>query len=199
MTMMLSVDCLQNDYFALRHGKSRANECEIILSNPEEGLTGYGLTEEGAEQVRRSVRAAKQAGLLCESTIIWSSDFLRCKDTSEIARDILGCGSIHYTPALRERYFGKWEKTPNSNYQRVWDLDASDPDHRVNGVESTTDVLKRALSLIAVLEQKYQFATILLVSHGDVLQILQTVFAKLSTAYHHQLPPLMTAEIRRLQ
>lgn len=196
--MLLDTNHLQNRYFVLRHGKSRANERELILSNPEEGVENYGLTEEGKEQVRESVQLAKKRGMLDENTIIYSSDFKRCTETAEIARDILGCSSIYLTPALRERYFGAWEKTHNSNYQKVWDLDAQNPDHSMNDVESANAVLKRILSLIKCLEESYQNACILLVSHGDVLQILQTAFENVSTASHRQLPPLGIAEIREL-
>jgi glucosyl-3-phosphoglycerate phosphatase len=196
--MISNMKILQNRYFVMRHGKSRANERELILSNPEEGIVDYGLTEEGREQVRRSVQEAKKKGMLDEKTIIYSSDFKRCTETSEIARGVLGCNSIHLEPALRERYFGIWEKTHNSNYQKVWDLDAQDPDHRMNEVESANDVLERITSLIKDLEKRYWNASILLVSHGDVLQILQTTFENVSTANHRQLLLLGTAEIREL-
>lgn len=196
--MIFNISRLQNRYFVLRHGKSSANEYGIILSNPEEGVTNYGLTEEGKEQVRESVQGAKRKGIIDEKTIIYSSDFKRCRETSKIARDILQCGQIHLTEALRERYFGVWEKTSHSNYQKVWDLDAQNPNHNINNVESANDVLKRVMSLIYDLEEKYQNANILLVSHGDALQILQTAFNNLSPASHRQLPPLVTAEIREL-
>lgn len=196
--MVFNMSELQNRYFVLRHGKSRANERGIIISDPEEGVENYGLTEEGKEQVRKAVQEAKSEGIIDKHTIIFSSDFKRCRETSEIARDILQCAPIHFTVLLRERYFGIWEKTSLSNYQRVWDLDAQNPDQSINNVESANAVLKRVMLLINDLEKKYQHTNILLVSHGDALQILQTAFNNLSTSHHRQLPLLVTAEIRDL-
>lgn len=190
---------LQNQYFVLRHGKSEANEQEIILSNPEEGIIRYGLTEEGKEQVRKSVQEAKEKGLLDKATIIYSSDFVRCRETSEITKNILGCDIIHLNKALRERSFGEWEKTHQSNYQKIWNIDSINSKHRMYGVENVYDVLKRITSLILELEAKHKGECILLVSHGDVLQILQTAFEKVSPTKHRQLPHLQTAEIRELQ
>ena len=100
---------LKNRYYILRHGKSEANETGIILSNPDEGTTACGLTEEGKEQVRKSVQEARKKELLDSSTIIYSSDFVRCRETAEIVQNILGCDTAHYTVALRERFFGTWE------------------------------------------------------------------------------------------
>ena len=189
---------LTNRYYILRHGKSEANETGIILSNPDEGTTACGLTEEGKEQVRKSVQEARKKELLDSSTIIYSSDFVRCRETAEIVQNILGCDTAHYTVALRERFFGTWEKTHQSNYQKVWDNDSKNPEHKINEVESIAEVLKRTTTLIFELEEKYQGLSILLISHGDVLQILQTAFENSSPSMHRQLQQLANAEIRKL-
>jgi broad specificity phosphatase PhoE len=187
---------IYNHYVLLRHGKSEANEHEIILSDPKAGVTGYGLTSEGRMQVTTTVQAAREHGLLDAATIIYSSDFKRCRETAEIARAILQCGPVQLTPVLRERFFGRLEHTHHSNYQKVWDLDKQDSDHTEYGVESARAVLKRTTGLIHTLEARYHNATILLVSHGDALQILQTAFEHVSPAHHRQLPHLAPAEIR---
>ena len=42
---------LKNDYFLLRHGMSRANDANLIVSRLQNGvLDCYGLTEQGLEQ-----------------------------------------------------------------------------------------------------------------------------------------------------
>jgi glucosyl-3-phosphoglycerate phosphatase len=189
---------LHNRYFALRHGTSQANEQGIILSHPREGTKGYGLTPEGREQVRASVMQAVMNGVLDASTIVYSSDFIRARETAEIASEILQSDGIVETTKLRERFFGNWEKTHNSNYQKVWDDDEKDAHHKNYGVESASEVLSRTTSLIVDLESLYQGRTILLVSHGDALQILQTAFENVSPTKHWQLSPLQTAEIREL-
>lgn len=195
---MIQPDSIHNHYFLLRHGQSEANILEIIVSNPVEGVEKYGLTPTGRSQVASSVQKAKALGQLDSSTVVYSSDFKRCRDSAEIAYTVLDCSPPHFTPALRERYFGTWDHTDHSNYQKVWSLDAQDPNHKTWNVESTVEVLQRTTALIHDLEALYQAAHILLVSHGDALQILQTAFDHLSPALHRQLPPLATAEIRQL-
>ena len=53
-------------------------------------------------------------------------------------------------------------------------------------------------TLVAELEQRFSGRDILLVSHGDTLQILQAGFRGMSPARHRGLPHLDTAEIRRI-
>ncbi len=189
---------MHNHYFILRHGQSEANTLEIIISNPAEGIASYGLTPTGHTQVSSSVQAAKAHHQLDSSTVIYSSDFKRCRDSAEIVQVILGCPPPHFTSALRERFFGSWDHTHNGNYQKVWSLDEQNPAHKTDNVESTIEVLQRTTALIHQLEAIYQGAHILLISHGDALQILQTAFDHTSPAHHRHLPHLATAEIRQL-
>lgn len=192
---------LKNRYFVLRHGESKANVAEIILSHLENGVKEeYTLTEKGEEQVSNSVEKMKSEDLLDENTTIYSSPFSRCKKTAEIAKEILGVkDEIHFDDRLRERNFGDLEKTHNSNYQKVWDKDIENPHHKHNNVESAYEVQERTRSLIEELEEKFNGQKILLVSHGDALQILQTGFLGKSPKEHRQLEHLKTAEIRELK
>ena len=66
-------------------------------------------------------------------------------------------------------------------------------------VEPATAVLDRATALVAELERRYTGRDILLVSHGDTLQILQAGFLRMDPAAHRRLPPLGVAEIRALR
>ena len=191
---------LKNRYFILRHGESKANVAEIILSHLENGIKEeYTLTENGEQQVRNSVEEIKSKGLLDEDAIIYSSPFSRCKRTAQIAKEILGAKeAIIFEERLKERHFGDFEKTHNSNYQKVWDKDIEDPYHKNDNVESAQEVQNRTLSLIDDIEKKYTDKKILLVSHGDALQILRTGFTGKSPKEHRQLEHLKTAEIREL-
>jgi len=195
------VENLHNTYFVLRHGESKANVAQIILSHLENGVKEeFTLTKKGEEQVADSVKKAKAEGLLDENTIIYSSPFSRCKKTAEIAKEILEVkDEIVFDERLRERNFGDLEKTHNSNYQKVWDVDANNPSHNDSNVESASEVQHRTLSLIEDLEKKYTDKKILLVSHGDALQILQTGFMDKSPKEHRNLSHLNVAEIRELK
>ena len=69
---------------------------------------------------------------------------------------------------------------------------------RIPGLEPADEVLDRTTALVADLEERYAAQTVLLISHGDVLQILQCGFAGSEPGRHRSLAPLATAEIREL-
>jgi probable phosphoglycerate mutase len=130
--------------------------------------------------------------------MICSSDFSRARQTAQIVRACLGAAEVDLTEALRERCFGNLEGTPVANYARVWASDGLASDHGRDRVEPVAAVLDRATALVADLERRYSGRDILLVSHGDTLQILQAGFLRMAPSRHRQLPHLATAEIREL-
>jgi glucosyl-3-phosphoglycerate phosphatase len=186
---------LKNNYFIMRHGESTANTKKLIVSNPEKGMIEYGLTENGRNQVIESIQEFSE---LDSYTIIYSSDFLRTKQTSEIARLILNSNSLILTEKLRERFFGSYDMTGNENYEKVWAEDLNDPDQKNNNVESVNEVLSRMFSQIIEIDPEYEGKNILIVSHGDPLQILLTKFNGIGTSEHRNIKHLEPAEIRRL-
>jgi probable phosphoglycerate mutase len=194
---LCAIDQLSNRYFAMRHGHSIANQQGIVVSHPENGCAGYGLSELGVDQVQASLQQERR---LDADTIIVSSDFRRALESAAIAQRRLGCVSPIATDIrLRERYFGELELGPDSAYQAVWQQDQKDPDSGFLGVETANQVMTRVSALIVELEARYRHARLLLVSHGDALQILQTAFARREASQHRQLEHLQTAEIRALQ
>jgi len=187
---------LANRFSVMRHGQSKANVAGVIVSRIETDRGGdYGLSEAGRRQV---LAAARQCGLPPD-TVICSSDFSRARQTAEIVRGCLGAREVMVDEALRERCFGDWEGSATTNYERVWAADAAGEGQSDDGVESTAAVLDRATRLVADLEWRYSGLDILLVSHGDTLQILQAGFLSLDPSGHRRLPHLATGEIRRLR
>ena len=195
--MKLDLMELHNTYFVMRHGQSLANHEELIISTPERGIEGYGLTKEGQEQARVSAEQAESEGVLEATAILLSSDFARARETAEIATRVLGAPEPTITPLLRERNFGQFEGTHNSNYEKVWKIDAVNASHDGTGIEEVSDVRVRVLRLVHDLEEKYQEKNIVLVSHGDTLQILLTAFVQREPHEHRLLNHLQLAEIRR--
>lgn len=196
MTGGLDPKALANTYYALRHGQSLANVDDLIVSDPERGITGYGLSDKGKEQAAAAFAHCPELG---PHTLVVSSDFLRARETAAIAARTLGCrDEIQFTPQLRERFFGKWELTTGWHYDCVWALDAKGEVEPDSGVEPVESVRKRGLACIEELEAAHQGRQILLVSHGDTLQILMTFFAGWPPTRHRELPHLDTAEVRQL-
>ena len=61
-------------------------------------------------------------------------------------------------------------------------------------------MLSRAAGAVRRVEESAREGhVVLLVSHGDCLQILQTAFAGVDVSAHRSLPHLETCELRRLE
>ena len=130
---------------------------------------------------------------------IVSSDFLRTRESAAIIAESLAVLTpVSHSKKLRERYFGEFDGQPDSCYPQVWERDRVDASHDAFGVEPACKVVNRALELIVELESQFSGAVILLVAHGDVLQLLQCAFENRPPALHRQLAPLKVAEVREL-
>jgi len=197
-TLGLDFKALHNTYFAARHGESVANREKIIVSNPKEGTTGYPLTEEGREQVRESFEKAIANNTFSKPVIIFTSDFLRARETADIASELVPTEIMISTEDLRERFFGLFEKSPDINYQKVWDNDNNAEIENSDSSETAENVRKRALRIVQQAERHYENKDILIVSHGDTLRILETAFRNMKANDHMRLTPFTNAEIRTL-
>jgi len=185
---------LRNSYSGMRHGESTANVENVIISCIDNDRRGdYGLTDLG----RRQALTAATGSFLSGDTVIRSSDFARAAQTARIVAAALGAVDVMVTEALRERCFGDWEGAASENYLTVWAADKTSPDHAEGHVEPASAVLARATAFITALERRYSGREILLVSHGDTLQILHAGFLGMNPGRHRELPPFERAEIRR--
>ena len=215
---------LVNRYFAMRHGHSRPNAVGRVVSDPAAGrLESAGLSGRGRDEVGRAIvaatgataataaAAATAAGIeggpigspsprgLGPSTHVVCSDFSRARETAAIVCASLGAAPAQLDWRLRERFFGELEGGPDDAYAIAWAADAAGGSHpRIRGLEPADEVLDRTTALVAELEERYAKETVLFISHGDVLQILQCGFAGLDPGRHRRLAPLATAEIREL-
>jgi probable phosphoglycerate mutase len=185
---------MRNRYFLMRHGESLANVADTIVSLPANGLEGFGLSALGLEQAR----ASAQASGLGPSTIVVTSDFLRTRQTAEVARQTLGAPPARLHQGLRERAFGTLEGQSGDRYQQVWSQDDRDPEHTLFGVESAEALAKRLRQVLSELEDAHRAQEILLVSHGDPLRFLQLAAAGRSLTEHSRIQLFAPAEIRLL-
>ncbi len=67
----------------------------------------------------------------------------------------------------------------NDHYKVIWEKDKNNEDLSSFKVESLNEVKNRILNLIKNLERKHKDEKILLVSHGDVLQVILNNFSSL--------------------
>lgn len=176
---------LRNSYWVLRHGKSVPNEKGLIVSSLENGtLPEFGLGSEGLSQAQLAgelfSKELKEQKILPEKVRICYSPFSRTTQTAKAVADVLGipfespqCKAML---ELRERYFGPtFELQSHDKYSEIWALDEKDPFMPPEGGESVANVASRLSTAVANIEAEFQGCVILVVSHGDPLQILQTV------------------------
>jgi glucosyl-3-phosphoglycerate phosphatase len=213
---------LQHDYFALRHGQSEANVAGIIASDPNVACQKYGLSDTGRMQARKAGQEVLQQFLRggYHSLVLLSSDLLRAYDTACVVQDVIrqyndnNANMTHNgvpmyqnqvvrEVRLRERGFGDWDGTTDENYARVWQDDAANANHTNGNVESVHSVMGRVTRCVrdwdATLEKiDDKKRMVVLVAHGDVLQILQTAFAQWPGTQHRQIAHLETATLRPL-
>jgi len=180
----------RNRYLLMRHGHSQANQAGIIISSPEQGLNGYGLSPNGEQQLAEVV--SEWAWPV--PTRIVHSDFLRTTQTAARVATHFGLPLIA-EQGLRERFFGAFDARPDTGYPEVWAQDTASADHCWQGVEAVSRVAARMHAVIEGWEARAQDETILLVSHGDPLQILLTALSKKPLTQHRDQTALAPASI----
>jgi broad specificity phosphatase PhoE len=209
---------LSHEYYCMRHGQSLANVAGVISSDPRIACVEHGLSDEGwaqAEAAAKSV-AVEAAAIGADCVAIVSSDLRRAWQTASTLRAGLLAAGVRVWPdgglpleerALRERSFGSLSGQSDTLYADVWVEDAKSATHEEYGCESVRSVQERGRGVVKRLEQRADLRAaasggskvmVVLVAHGDVLQILQTAFADVDVRAHRSLDHLPTATLRRL-
>ena len=213
----------RNRYYALRHGESLANVQGVISSDPAVATENHGLSVEGRRQASDAADtfAEQLPSNTAHRVALFASDFKRTVETAAALLQRLGREPqihVHFdrvqpSVALRERNFGDLNGQDTSCYEDVWMHDRLDAGHCSFGVESVNSVLARSAAFIAHVEQQLAEVDVaaragtsaalepwhvVLVAHGDVLQILQTGFQGVDPRTHRSLPHLNTAVCREL-
>lgn len=175
----------RNRYWVLRHGKSIPNERGLIVSSLENGtLAKYQLAPEGVKQAELAgelfQKELKENNIPLENVRICYSPFSRTTHTAKIVASVLNLlfegPQCKVMEDLRERFFGpSFELMSHDKYAEIWALDEKDPFMRPEGGECVDDVASRLANAMATIESEFQGCAVLIVSHGDPLQILQTI------------------------
>lgn len=180
----------RNRYLLMRHGHSQANAQRKIISSPERGLTNYGLSEQGEQQLVDVLAQWRWP----EPTRVVHSDFLRTTHTAARVAKAFAL-EMQQEERLRERHFGELDGQADSYYPEVWAFDAQSADHTQWQVEPVSRVAARMCAALDALEQRFEGETVLVVSHGDPLQILLTALAGKPLTQHREQPALLPASI----
>ncbi|MED6197830.1 hypothetical protein PIB30_060448 [Stylosanthes scabra] len=192
---MVGVNLTKNRYWIVRHGKSIPNEQGLIVSSMENGTRPeFQLATEGIEQAQLAAKLFQQEleanNIPLANVRICYSPFSRTKHTAQVVAAGLNlpfeAPQCKVVEDLRERYFGpSFELLSHDKYAEIWDMDENDPLVGPEGGESVKDVATRLTRAMTIMESEYQGCAILVVSHGDPLQILQTILLESKQIQEH--------------
>ncbi|XP_026458649.1 uncharacterized protein LOC113359190 [Papaver somniferum] len=125
----------------------------------------------------------KENNIPMENVRICYSPFSRTRHTAQVAASALNISlegpQCKVMKELRERFFGpSFELQSHERYSEIWDHDEKGrlmkPEE---GGESVADVASRFATAVETIEKDFQGCAVLIVSHGDPLQVLQTIIS----------------------
>ncbi len=149
----------------IRHGETDLNR-ELRF----QGQIDVPLNAVGLEQ---AARLAARLGVQAQRPVV-SSDLTRARQT---AAALLGDASPALEPGLREQNFGQMDGMRvaeiQSAHPQAWACwSAFDADYAFAGGESTRQFHARVLEAVRALAQKHAGGTVLVVTHGGVLDMV---------------------------
>ena len=159
-----------NKYFVMRHGEADNVLLAVNSAHPETELKHH-LTEEGKKSVRES------ATKLPTIEVIIASPFVRTQETAALVAEAQGLEASQVLTDDRLHDIdtgvldGKPIKTHHDFYTSIEDRFARAPE----GAETFADVRRRMGEFLYDIETKYSGKTILIVSHGDPLWLLDLI------------------------
>lgn len=163
-----------------RHGQSDYNAKGLLqgqLDNP--------LTALGKEQATLLACRAKEWDI---SHII-SSPLSRAKQTAEVCAQALNL-IVEVQRGFEERHYGRWQGSPINqlqDYENFKQRCYSQADLiPCTGAESTTTVRTRITTQLKSLTQKHITGNILLISHGDAIDCLLSMWTTPKTITNGQ-------------
>lgn len=156
-----------NEYYILRHGESEKNFPKEIINSKLE-FDKYNLTKKGEGQIKKVAKALKNEGGV---DLIFSSPFLRARQSAEIISKELGIG-FKIDERLKEFDHGSVCEGNSDHGVLSEDYPHKDFNIKLGNGESWRDMGKRIFDFIKELEMRYQGKRILIVSHGDPLWLL---------------------------
>ncbi len=151
-----------NKYFVMRHGEAESNATNIISTRVENPTH---LTEKGKIQAEETAKKLS----LEKIEIIFSSDFIRTRETAEIIATNVGISKeeIIYDARLREVNAGDFDGQNVNVYRSYFSSYGERYTKRPPEGETLMEVKCRIMSFLDEVEAKYSGKTILFVTHEN--------------------------------
>ncbi len=161
---------MHNKYILLRHGETiyQAKKLKKVYSAIDN--LHLSLTKKGKKVIEKSAKELKNKNI----DMIFSSDFCRTKISAKIVSKELKLPVI-FDKRLREIDMGIFKGKPMSDYESYFSsLYQKFSKKPLNG-ESRRDVKKRLRSFYNEMNKKYRNKTILVISHGDPIWLMNGI------------------------
>lgn len=160
-----------NRYFILRSSEAFFQEKfrNFICSEWPEAIL-CPLTDKGREKIQLLAKKMKEEKIKID--LIFSSDFLRTKETAEIIAKELNI-KVNFSSQLREVNYEVKDQSliEAKNNKNFYNLNLFSKQSK--NYENWNDCFKRTMDLLEKFEERYENKTILIISHGDPLLILE--------------------------
>jgi len=159
-----------NRYFVMRHGEAENNVLGIINSGDTKL---YPLTKLGRDQVHAAVASLPAKKI----TRIYTSPFLRTRESAEIIADKLGLSrdKIILDDRLREFNFGQLDGRPFVDFLDYEGKKMLSYDDSVPAGESYLEAKRRFGNFIYEIEKNFTNEIILIVTHGIGPEVLEAI------------------------
>ena len=159
----------RNQYFFVRHGHSVSNEKGVLNCKKE---ANDGLTEKGREQALKIVQKLKDV----KPTIIFHSPLTRARETAAYVAKETGAQMIE-EPLLTELQVPSLHNRPiRELWKSIHSLGAfRDFGISIAGGESFLDLYRRVLQFFEKVDQEYEGANIVVVTHRAVINVARSV------------------------
>ncbi len=156
----------RNRYFFVRHGESNLN-LEHKLNTELTNTQKYPLTDTGRAEAKAGAEKLKKESV----DGLYSSQFLRAKETAEIYAEVLGL-SVTEETAINEYHIGPAyeEKTIEEFHEKFGDR-AKRLDDAPPGGETWKDIRRRMISFLSDLDTHHEGKTFVIVTHADPILV----------------------------
>ena len=166
----------RNKYFSIRHGEADNNVLHICSKNKNDE---HHLTDNGREQIIKAVQELKDNPNLKDgqekTDLIITSPYIRAKESAEILAKELGVSEIIEDNRIAEMNNGEFSGKKVSEYHDFFETDEEHFTKTPRGGENFNEIKKRTGEFLADMDKKYSNKNILIVSHENILWLLQAV------------------------
>ncbi|MFH1657427.1 MAG: histidine phosphatase family protein [bacterium] len=173
---------MNNSYLILRHGRNihQTEKADIVYGWPSEDPPCF-LDDVGVEQIKavaENLKEKEKKGEL-KVDLIFASDILRTRQSAEIVAEKLGL-EITCDERLRDINWGIFQGRQKKEAWAYYKNMAEKFTKAVPEGDSWNDCRARMLDFLKEMEERYKDKTILIVSHGDPLLLLECSLKGLS-------------------